>query len=607
MGIKVYYFMSDLNELLEFHITKAVLGENGQMQWASTASDVHPDVFNEKMSLELYNSFIENYKAGTPNRIFVSLSHYPEFNGLGNAGEVTHLYMDGDKLKAKGIFYDNPLGKAIFNAIKADKINKVAPENRIRVSIGFYATKMQVGERIWRYGDNTDIPVAKNGEIKTYKAGILEHLAVTRKPANRRADINIIDKLTEKSEMTLTRKDDALSIVGNSPEAVAIVDELENKLKSQPVTKSNEPELVEKDQNVAAADIVPAGTFDIVNSYDSGSLRQKLAKVIMSMLPDGSLTEDELSRKIDEMLLSMTAQSEVKQETITEAVPEVKKDMGEMDDAAETEKEDEWQPLGGAQTIGDAMKFIELEKLEDKLEQAFYLFGAVSNNIMCCDDDIMLKMKNMGQLFTDFRAMLRPDALMKLAEYEKTPMAETVSKPESQVSTVNGENQFWQPIVQKMNDTFLELATVPTIERRERLQKLMSELVGDIQNYDAEIEKRATAQSGTPEAVNQPNVVTMETLQAVIQQINGAVDNKLAAYNEGLTSQISQLTQLVQQSIVARSNTQPQPMPMEQHIPAQIPVQKSVTYAPQMPVQQAQSAGKPMSIRDFARKSVFLG
>lgn len=603
--------MDELNNTFEFHITKAALGDDGKMVWASTASDIYPDVFNEKMSLELYNSFIANYKAGTPERIFVSLSHYPEYNGLGNCGEVTHLYMDGDKLKAKGIFYDNPLGKAIFNAIRKDRNDKLPNEKRVRVSIGFYATKMRVGDKIWRYGDNTELPVAKNGEIRVYEAGILEHLAVTRKPANRRANINIIEtEKTEKSEMTNARKDDALSIVGDNPEAVEIVNQLEAKTQIAPVEKMDTPPVVQKDDSV----FDPA-SVEVVVGLDLGALKEKLGKFILSMLPDGTLTDDELSNKVNALLGNISTKSETPQ--ITENVPEVQKDMGDMggmseDTPSENDTEDAWLPLGGAKSIGDALKFMELEKLEDKLEQAFYIFGAISNNIMNCDDDIMVRMKNMGQLFTDFKGMLRPDTLLKLAEFEKSPMTVSVSKSESEEIVVTGEMvqpAFYQPIVDKVSGVLSELSNSPMAQRREKLGALMNELAVDLQGYDAEVEKRLVEKSGIQATDNTQPQVTMDTLQQLIEQINGSVDNKLAAYNQGLTSQIAQLTELVQQSIVARSTVVQTPAPIvnNQPIPQPLPVQKSVTYAPHIPQDDGRQAGKPMSIRDFARKSVFLG
>lgn len=216
----------DLSRFL-MTISKASFDEKtGQRKFLATASDTDLDSYGEAMSLELFSDFIkravthepvpvtfrsEFWEGGMP---YLSVSHYPDLNGVAVPGEVTSLYMDGNRLKAKGIFYDTPLGIAAFNAVKSSLKSDYSGDP-VRISIGFLDWKHRHGDYVFNRMSLVDMcPMcrAKAGS-KVYLSGHLIHLALTRVPVNRRTDIQADVEVT-KSMAIKTRLEDAASIVG---------------------------------------------------------------------------------------------------------------------------------------------------------------------------------------------------------------------------------------------------------------------------------------------------------------------------------------------------------------------------------------------------------
>ena len=219
--------------LAEFSLTikKASLDpETGEMRWRADTSDTEIDHYGDRMSLALYNDFLERIEKGehAPEDVtsefwnggmpYVSISHYPDLNGDGVPGEVTALYVDGNFLKAKGIFYDNPLGKRCWEAVKKDLSED--DENKVRVSIAFLDYKhkhLSTGYEYEPLGEDPLCPECLKefftGEYggKEYQRGYLVHLALTRVPANERTLMEVDRSMT-------TRKEDAESIVGELAE-----------------------------------------------------------------------------------------------------------------------------------------------------------------------------------------------------------------------------------------------------------------------------------------------------------------------------------------------------------------------------------------------------
>lgn len=220
----------------DMFITKATQDpETGERRWAAVASDTDLDSYNDRMSLELYRDFINRAEEEElPPAVFVSeawqggmpylgLSHYLDLNGEGIAGVAQALYVDGNRLKAKGTFSDNALGAAAFKAIKRDKDTKVDSDERIRISIAFVDWGHDHGEKPFvREALEDSCPMCAEGmDDKIYKKGHLVHLALTRVPVNERTPV----WLEERSMTTI--KDDALSVLGeDEEELVNHIDEL---------------------------------------------------------------------------------------------------------------------------------------------------------------------------------------------------------------------------------------------------------------------------------------------------------------------------------------------------------------------------------------------
>ncbi len=111
-------------------------------RWKAVASDINDDLYNDNMTLELYEDFLyriemkelppesfrsDYWSGGMP---YLSISHYSDLNGKGVPGPIDTVYVDGKELKSTGRFDDTPLGKKCFQAISKDLDTKSAiPDN----------------------------------------------------------------------------------------------------------------------------------------------------------------------------------------------------------------------------------------------------------------------------------------------------------------------------------------------------------------------------------------------------------------------------------------------------------------------------------------------
>ena len=215
--------------LVEFSlvITKASQDPvTGEMRWSAVTSDTSKDSYKEAMSLALYRDFILRAKVGEKpppeycseywcgGMPYPSIAHYKDMNGNAVPGKTTHLYIDGDRLKAKGIFFDSQLGRAAFKSVR-ESTKSEAQDNKVRISIGFLDYKHAHGQAVFERKSIHDIcPMCLGGAgEKVYLAGMLIHLALTRVPVNKRTIIEAeVDKAM--ADDIKTRKDDAASIVG---------------------------------------------------------------------------------------------------------------------------------------------------------------------------------------------------------------------------------------------------------------------------------------------------------------------------------------------------------------------------------------------------------
>lgn len=244
-------------------IDKAVYNKEAQeLRWHCVASDVEEDTYTDNMTLELFEKFLsridtketppekyisEFWNGGIP---YLSLSHYSDQNGKAVPGPVESVYIDGEKLKAKGTFDKTPLGLACFDAINADKHGVRKSDNEeldhpVRISIAFldYAHKHKSdGEIFIRENLDDFCPqcllemITGKSEGKEYLDGHLIHLALTRIPVNKRTSMEV-------SKSMATRKDDSKSIVGE--ELAEEVEDNETQFKSEALVTMSE-EAVEK-------------------------------------------------------------------------------------------------------------------------------------------------------------------------------------------------------------------------------------------------------------------------------------------------------------------------------------------------------------------------
>lgn len=251
--------------------------DGGVMRWRAVASDTAPDLYNEAMSLELFDDFIhrineksqvpppfdkalnEDWRGGMP---YLSIAHYKSGTGGKNVpGMPEKIYRDGTRLKAVGTLHDTDMGRAVFRSLCDDLYSeKAKQEGKIRISIGFLdLVHKHDGE-----GKNPDFvferkslddkcPMCQKGAgKKVYLKGQLVHLALTRVPVNPRTDMEV-----DKAMTIETKKEDAASIIG-----VELSDTLEEKslvtndvlvVKAEEKIESGDAVAVESDGKVVSS------------------------------------------------------------------------------------------------------------------------------------------------------------------------------------------------------------------------------------------------------------------------------------------------------------------------------------------------------------------
>ena len=306
--------------LIEFslYITKASFDKKTQeMRFQAVASDTDEDGYNDNMTSELFDTFLERieskeeppgkyksdyWKGGTP---YLSLAHYLDLNGKAVPGTVDSVYKDGNRLKAKGRFSNNALGRACFNNICADLYDEKRSDadDKIRISIAFLDYKHEHksnGELFERKSIDdvcpdcvketiTKILSGKMPQGKKFLDGHLIHLALTRVPVNERTGI-----IVERSMKT--QKEDALSIVGEENEE--LIDEIENELSS--VTKS-EALVVKAKKEKAEAEEEDDDKKEEEDEEDEDEKKKKKESSSKENKSD-ALTKDEVREMIKEFV-----------------------------------------------------------------------------------------------------------------------------------------------------------------------------------------------------------------------------------------------------------------------------------------------------------------
>lgn len=219
--------------LAEFQlaITKASFDQTtGEKRIRFVGSDTDEDVFGEKMSVQLFDDFIERIEDNEPlgeelqillrergwdgGMPYMSISHLKSgTDGKNIPADVVAVYRDGNRLKGKAVMRPTPLGDATYDSIRADRDGTSQWKDKIRISIGFIDYSHAHGGFVFERKSIYDVcPMCNGGNEagKVYLKGKLVHFALTRRPANERTNLEV-EKMAE--EIT-TRAEDAASIVG---------------------------------------------------------------------------------------------------------------------------------------------------------------------------------------------------------------------------------------------------------------------------------------------------------------------------------------------------------------------------------------------------------
>lgn len=528
------------------YITKASLDDKGRMIFNATASDTSLDSYQEKMTLNLYKSFIDYINKGVNLPIYASLSHYPRLSGKGEIGVVTDVYVDGDRLKAKGYFKDTPLGVSVYNAIRKDRRDNIPADDRVRISIGFYDRKHEhENGSTWEFKSAVPcLDCIKGVGGKTYLEGILEHLAVTRVPVNKRTDI--VAK-SEGKDMT-TRYEDAVSIVGD-PE---LVDEVEKALQDELQNKSG------------ATDELIIKSEDSKKVWDdlSGLQNNHLLELFKKMTEDGTITEDALSRLVNGILNQITPSSEatdIKRAENTE-IP-----MSEVNPVvAKTNNLDENNDVGAKDAVAEqkletSVPVSDVKPLEDRLAKI---------------EELLAK-------------LTMPPAKVEETDKVETPIekpVETVTVPAlTAPATETNVLPAWKSITSDFEAGLSTAVAKNGSERLAAFNELMNNIGQSLYSIHTELVNTET-----------PNTIVPTEKSDVAEIVNRAVDEKLAPVN----AQLAQIANMLNNMSVARG---PQPAQNGNQRNVEVPTMKSIV----MPTSVPNNAGKGMKITDIANATTF--
>ena len=234
-------------------ITKASIPDkaNRTMRISLVNSDTGEDVYGERMSVELFEDFVERIEANMPvpepfdaavcedgwcgGLPYLSISHFKSAEGKNVPGDVEKVYVDGEKLKSNAILHDSPLGNAVWKSICEDLYEEKSEKPPVRVSIGFLDLKHKhviedEKDFIFTRSNLEDgCPLCAEGiEGKIYLKGQLVHKAFTRVPANPRTDVEVF-RMAEESAIK-TKKGDAKSIVGDLAEELVVKSQVDDEI-----------------------------------------------------------------------------------------------------------------------------------------------------------------------------------------------------------------------------------------------------------------------------------------------------------------------------------------------------------------------------------------
>jgi hypothetical protein len=209
---------------IDMVITKASILKDGTMRFHATCSDTEEDSRGEHTTRGLFTDWMERVEKNkttaflpAPRIPFLSIAHYSSMEGLGEAGIIEKGYIDGNRFKVSGLFFNDeahPCGPALFSAVQEqqDLVQKGKPvDDPIRISAAWWDLAHAHGDFVFERKSLTDIcPMCEENKPRTFLQGQLDHFAATRVPINPRTSL----ELEELSENIRTRKADAASMIG---------------------------------------------------------------------------------------------------------------------------------------------------------------------------------------------------------------------------------------------------------------------------------------------------------------------------------------------------------------------------------------------------------
>lgn len=325
-------------ELQEFALTIKRLDIDPVTQekrWKADTSDVITDSRGDNMTVELFKNFVrrinddepapEEYKSefwngGMP---YLSVSHYSDLDGKGVPGEPRNVYQDGRFLKAKGVFYNTPLGEAAWKALISDR--ETGREDKVRISIGFldYGHVHKNSNYQFRRESLDDVcpecvREVLNGEYsgKAFTDGMLVHFAMTRVPVNKRTDMSI--DMEVKADMT-TQLEDAASIVGD--EQAKELEQLEKKMNKKALVEFSDTAEVDKAEKKCP---------ECGSTLNSDGSCPKCDKEDDEMEEEACGTKKKEKKSEVDLAELLTLVQEVKAELIKEPEPVVEPELDEV-------------------------------------------------------------------------------------------------------------------------------------------------------------------------------------------------------------------------------------------------------------------------------------
>lgn len=555
-------------------ITKASLS-NGVMRWAATSSDTDPDAYNERMSLELYEDFISHienedeipaeYKSlvcsdywcgGMP---YLSISHYPDLNGKAVPGEPLEVYIDGQKLKAKGVLFDTPLGHSVWRSLKEDRHK--SQEERIRISIGFldFAHKHGENGRVWvREGLHSLCPDCLHGvKDKIYLKGYLVHLALTRVPVNQRTEM----VLEEKADMAKkTRKEDAASII---PPDMA--EELDTLAKTSvhrsdvlvEMSDDDKYEVLSDDEDVTEDDALAALSEVVEKGYGGylvedngegkpalptmkdGKLSHRLMGAAWAALHGGFRGRKYEGKGKKEAIAKLKKLYEKEGMPLPgENMPEKSDAVAEPDDVEKAANDDamgkvvqepvqmmENMPYGGATSMKDAQEHMAMKNEMLFIMDAWDVFANVVWNIIQ-RDDVKQKKEYVVKAVDEFRNMLAAKAMVAFADYAHREEHELKPAIDALLAQIDNSVQMKadvsdklasiNPSLQELGEKITEYVTAKSqqqpVPKDENKDTLLEELKSIVQPLQEAI---ANLQSEVGIIKSQANARSVETRQRI--------------------------------------------------------------------------------------------